>query len=322
MFAIGTFTSNGAPGFPGLVVDGQVVDLRPAFGGRATTATLLADWDASLAGLHELAAGDLHGATPLASLRPLPPIQPSGQLLCAGANYQGHLREMAFTGARNHAAGSRSDDELRTEADAAVDGFLAAGAPPFVFSVQPSALSGAQDDVVLWGPGVEHDWELELAVVIGRAAHDISPEQAMDHVAGYTISNDISTRDVMARPILPLSDFMMSKGRPTFKPTGPYMVPREFVDDYRDLRITLKVNGDVMQDEAVDDILFGVEELVAYASSVTKLGPGDLLLTGSPAGNAGIYDNRWLRPGDVMEAEISGLGSQRNRCVADPRPGR
>ncbi len=136
------------------------------------------------------------------------------------------------------------------------------------------------------------------------------------HVAGYTISNDVSTRDVMMRPGFPMTDFLMSKNRPTFFPTGPYIVPAEFVPDYRALQITLKVNGEVMQDEGVDDIIYGVEQLVAYASRVVGLHAGDLLLTGSPAGNAAHHGNRWLRPGDVMEGEITGLGVQRNTCVA------
>ena len=140
----------------------------------------------------------------------------------------------------------------------------------------------------------------------------------MEHVAGYTISNDVSTRDLMFRPNFSMTDFLMSKGRPGFFPTGPYIVPREFVEDYRQLRLTLRVNGEAMQDELVDDIIYGVEDLVAYASTVTELRPGDILLTGSPGGNAGHHGNRWLRPGDVMEAEITGLGIMRNRCVADP----
>jgi 2,4-diketo-3-deoxy-L-fuconate hydrolase len=94
------------------------------------------------------------------------------------------------------------------------------------------------------------------------------------------------------------------------------MVPAEFVPDYRELRITLAVGGEVMQDEGVDDIIYGVEQLIAYVSGVVDLEPGDLLLTGSPAGNAGHHGNRWLRPGDVMEGSITGLGRQRNRCVA------
>jgi 2-keto-4-pentenoate hydratase/2-oxohepta-3-ene-1,7-dioic acid hydratase in catechol pathway len=88
------------------------------------------------------------------------------------------------------------------------------------------------------------------------------------------------------------------------------------VPDYRKLRITLKVNDEVMQDEGVDDIIYGVEALVAYASRVVELQPGDLLLTGSPAGNAAHHGNRWLVPGDVMEGSITGLGVQRNRCVS------
>ena len=151
--------------------------------------------------------------------------------------------------------------------------------------------------MILWGPGHEHDWELELAVVLGRGgrSHPRSPTR-LECVAGYTICNDVSTRDVMLRPGFPMTDFLMTKMRPTFFPTGPYVVPREFVPDYRQLRITLKVNGEVMQDEGVDDIIHGVEELVAYASRVVELQAGDLLLTGSPAGNAAHHGKRWLVP--------------------------
>jgi 2,4-didehydro-3-deoxy-L-rhamnonate hydrolase len=317
-FGVGTFAAGDGEPFPGLVVDGAVLDLRPVVGDDVTTGDLLRDWDASLERLRALAARPLSGAVAMDDLRPLPPVQPSGQIFLAGANYYRHLRQIAFTMTRNAPGEARSDEELQAEAEAVVRRQAEAGLP-FVFSVQPSALCGARDDVVLWGPGFEHDWELELAVVIGRAARDVSEAEAMEHVAGYTISNDISTRDVMNRPGFPMTDFLMTKGRPTFKPTGPYIVPREFVPDPRALRITLRVNGEVMQDEGVDDIIYGVERLVSYASSVTELWPGDLLLTGSPAGNAGHHGNRWLRPGDVIDGEITGLGAHRNRCVADPR---
>jgi 2,4-diketo-3-deoxy-L-fuconate hydrolase len=317
-FGLGTFVAGDGVPFPGLVVDGAVLDLRPAIGDGVTTGDLLRDWDASLERLRALAGRPLAGAVALEDLRPLAPIQPPGQIFLAGANYHRHLRQIAFTMSRNAPGESRSDEELHAEAEAAVRRQAEAGLP-FVFSVPPSALCGARDDVVLWGPGFEHDWELELTVVIGRPARDVSEAQAMEHVAGYTIANDISTRDVMHRLGFPMTDFLMTKGRPTFKPTGPYIVPREFVPDPRALRITLRVNGEVMQDEGVDDIIYGIEQLVSYASAVTELWPGDLLLTGSPAGNAGHHGNRWLRPGDVMEGAISGLGVQRNRCVADPR---
>ena len=152
--------------------------------------------------------------------------------------------------------------------------------------------------------------------MLGRGGRDIAEADAMGHVAGYTISNDVSTRDVMFRPGFPMTDFLMTKMRPTFFPTGPYVVPTEFVPDYRALQHHAEVNGERMQDEGVDDIIYGVEQLVAYASRVVELRPGDLLLTGSPAGNAAHHGGRWLRPGDVMEGEITGLGVQRNRCVA------
>lgn len=185
-----------------------------------------------------------------------------------------------------------------------------------MFSGIASAVSGARDDIVLWSPGEQHDWELELGVVIGRPAAGVGREEALEYVAGYTISNDITVRDVMARPGLPLTDYLTSKNRPTYFPTGPYIVPRRFIPDYRRLRITLAVNGEVMQDQEIDDIIHDVEDLVSYASRMSRLSPGDVILTGSPAGNAGHHGNRWLVPGDVVEATITGLGTQRNTCVA------
>jgi len=315
LFALGTFSSDGEAAFPGLVVGQSVLDLRPHLGATTSTQDLLADWDITFGRLSELAAGDLSAAASLERLRPLPSVQPS-QVFCAGANYFKHMQE--FFRGRIPPDETRSEDELQAQANEELRKRVESG-KPFMYSAPVSALCGARDDVVLWGPGVEHDWELELAVVIGRPARDVSVRDAMGFVAGYTISNDVSTRDVMFRQDLPLTDFVMSKGRSTFFPTGPYVVPRQFIPDYRALQITLKVNGEVMQDESTSDMIYGVEQMLAYASSVTDLRPGDLLLTGSPAGNAGHHGNRWLRPGDVMDGTISGLGFQSNRCVADPR---
>jgi 2-keto-4-pentenoate hydratase/2-oxohepta-3-ene-1,7-dioic acid hydratase in catechol pathway len=309
-FALGTFAGADGEPFPGLVVEDRVHDLRPEF---ADTLSMLGDWDASLARLHELAesAGD---GEPLDALRPLPPVHPSGQVLCGGANYYKHLRQMVVAHLKRE-GDTRPEEELQAEA-VEVAARRSREENPFVFAGLPGALCGARDDVVLWGPGKEHDWELELAMVLGRGGRAIAEEDAMSHVAGYTMSNDVSTRDVMFRPGFPMTDFLMTKMRPTFFPTGPYIVPAEFVPDYRALRITLKVNGEPMQDEGIDDIIYGVEQLVAYASRVVELRAGDLLLTGSPAGNAAHHGGRWLVPGDLMEGEITGLGMQRNKCVA------
>jgi 2,4-diketo-3-deoxy-L-fuconate hydrolase len=314
-FALGTFSTPAGETFPGLVVGEHVLDVRRAFGSETTTLTLLDDWDQSLARLAELAETGDATTHALADLRPRPPVMPR-QILCAGANYYQHVRQIVYSTLRLEGGENRPEAELREEAEQQVQ--RRASTEPYIFAGLPSAVCGADDDVVLWGPGTCHDWELELAVIIARPGRRISESDAMAYVAGYTIANDVSTRDVMNRPKFPMTDFLMSKCRPTFFPTGPYMVPRAFVPDPRALRIKLSVNGEIMQDESVDDIIYGVPRLVAYASTVVELLPGDLLLTGSPAGNAGHHDNRWLRPGDTMQGEITGLGRQRNRCVAAP----
>jgi 2,4-didehydro-3-deoxy-L-rhamnonate hydrolase len=312
--ALGTFSTNGDEPFPGLVVEDRVVDLRPLSGDAVTTRGLLEAWGGDMDRLSDLAVAGTDGARPLASVRPHIPVR-SRQIFCAGANYRRHVTEMAF-GALKRGGDERSDDELHDAARQIAED-LKHGSP-FIFAGLPSALTGAEDDVVLWGPGTQHDWELELAVVIGRGGRNIPRERAMEHVAGYTISNDISTRDMLTRPGFPMSDLVMTKSRPTFFPTGPYIVPRHAVADHRQLRIRLKVNGAVMQDELVDDLMHDIDKLVAYASTAAELYPGDLLLTGSPAGNAGHHGSRWLRPGDLIEGEIAGLGTQRNHCIAPP----
>jgi 2-keto-4-pentenoate hydratase/2-oxohepta-3-ene-1,7-dioic acid hydratase in catechol pathway len=313
-FGIGTFAGADGTPYPGLVADGAVHDLRPEF---SDTLTIFGDWDAALPRLRDLAAAATTGeAVPLADVRPLPPVHPSGQVLCAGANYRKHLHQMVVAHLKRE-GDTRPDDELRAEAVEVAER-RRLEEDPFVFVGLPSALCGARDDVILWSEAAEHDWELELAVVIGRGGRNIAEADAMGHVAGFTIVNDVSDRDVMFRPGFPMTDFLVTKNRPTYFPAGPYVVPTEFVPDYRALHIRLAVNGEVMQDEGVDDIIYGIDELVAYASRVAELRAGDLLLTGSPAGNAAHHDNRWLRPGDVMEGEITGLGAHRNRCVEAP----
>lgn len=313
-FGLGTFTEAESDPFPGLVLDETVLDLRTHLGANITTRDLLEDWEASFGTLANIAARPSGPSYDYSSVRPLVPVIPR-QILCAGANYKKHVRQIVVS-AMQVEGDKRSIEELNKVADEQLQNRLAT--EPYMFAGLPSALCGALDDVVLWKPGNCHDWELELAVVIGRGGSNVDKTRAMEHVAGYTMSNDISVRDVQQRPRFPMTDFLKSKCQPTYFPTGPYIVPRQFVDDPRKLRITLSVNDEPMQDESVDDIIYGVEELVAYASSNAGLAPGDLILTGSPAGNAGHHNNRWLKPGDVMTGEITGLGKQQNTCVGDP----
>jgi 2-keto-4-pentenoate hydratase/2-oxohepta-3-ene-1,7-dioic acid hydratase in catechol pathway len=316
-FAVGTFVDDGAAGgpreFAGLVAGGQV---RPLGG---STAPLLADWDATMRRLAELAAepgeagtaeaGTAEAGTagwlPLAGLRVLPPVRP-GQILQSGANYRRHVIDL-------HVA----EGGDRAEAEAIMDARAASG-EPYLFAGLPSALCGPGDDVVLPLEGSKHDWELEIAVVIGRPARRVSEQDAMHYIAGYTICNDITTRDLVYRPDLERigTDWVRAKNRPTFLPTGPYLVPAAFIPDPHDLTITLRLGGVVRQDELAKDMIFGIPRLVSYASALVPLAPGDLLLTGSPAGN-GAHWGVFLAPGDVMEAEITGLGTQRNTCVCE-----
>jgi 2-keto-4-pentenoate hydratase/2-oxohepta-3-ene-1,7-dioic acid hydratase in catechol pathway len=290
-FGVGTFAGADGAEFAGLVINDQVIDLRSALGEQATTLGLLHGWDESFKRLSELARGGDDAPIPLSELRALPPVA-SPQILCAGANYHRHVRQIVVMSLKLD-GDERPPQELEAEAERQLANRIAT--EPFLFIAAPSAMCGAGDDVVLWGPGRCHDWELELAVVIGRGGVNIDESHAMEHVAGYVISNDISVRDVQHRPNFPMTDFVRSKNRPTYFPTGPYFVPREFIPDPRALRIELSVNGEKMQDELVD-----------------------MILTGSPAGNAGHHGDRWLRPGDLIEGRITGLGVQRNRCVADP----
>jgi 2-keto-4-pentenoate hydratase/2-oxohepta-3-ene-1,7-dioic acid hydratase in catechol pathway len=309
-FALGTFESADGHVFAGLVVDGHATPVADVSDLPATVRELLESWDTCLPVLQQAADGIARSAShcyALEELRPLPPVQPRGALLCAGANYRKHVAEM--TEARG--------PDGRQSALAALDDRARTGTP-YVWVGLASAMCGANDDIVLPSRGSQHDWELELAVVIGRRARHITRDDALDVVAGYTICNDITTRDLVMRPDIPGigTDWLAGKCAPTFFPIGPYIVPSAHAGDPAGLQIRLSLNGEVMQDSSTSEMIFDVAGLIAYAASVTELGPGDVILTGSPAGN-GVMHGRFLQPGDVIDAEISGLGAQRNRCVAE-----
>jgi 2-keto-4-pentenoate hydratase/2-oxohepta-3-ene-1,7-dioic acid hydratase in catechol pathway len=310
-FAVGTFAAADGRPFAGLVVDDRVT----ALGEGVTVAGLLAAWDESIHRLQERADRATDGGIALASLRPLPPIQPCGQLFQAGANYKQHLIELMSAG-RDRTHGPMTDDQ-RADALASLDVRARTGRP-YVFLGLPHAVCGANDDIVLPAAVEKPDWELELAAVIGGHARNVSRKEALSVVAGYTICNDITARDHVFRPDIPGigTDWLAGKNWPTFFPIGPYIVPAHHAGDPMDARITLRLNGDVMQDSRTADMMFDLPRLIEYVSTMTELRPGDVMLTGSPAGN-GVHHGRFLRDGDVIESEITGLGSQRNRCVAE-----
>lgn len=310
-FALGTFASGASgasreEGFPGLVTGDRVRDLSDLV---PSIRAVVEEWDTWLARLGDLARSSDGTWHELAALRVLTPVEP-GQILQSGANYRKHVVDLVA--AEKESVHGATPEEARADAELMMDERARNGVP-YVFLGSPRALCGPYDDIVLPALGEQHDWELELALVIGKLGKNIAAEDAMEYVAGYTISNDLTTRDRLYRPDLKAigTDWFTAKNADTFLPTGPFLVPAAFVGDPGDLRITLRHNGVVRQDESTKDMIFDIPRLIAYVSSTTTLRPGDLLLTGSPAGN-GAHWGVFLQPGDVVESEVTGLGHQRN----------
>ena len=316
-FALGTFSGGGTPSFPGLVVEDRVLDLERALPWRpASVLALLDRWDDVLPTLRGLARDGHPEWRPLEGLRVHAPVEPR-QVVQSGANYRQHVIDLVV--AHRPPDSTESEERARERAAELMDR-RAREDQPYVFIGLPSAITGPYDDVVLPSWCEQPDWELELAAVIGRPAHRVPVERALEHVAGYTIANDLTARDHVFRTDMREigTDWFRAKNAPGFTPLGPFLVPAEFVPDPSDLRLTLKLNGEAMQDESTKDMIFDVARVVSYASQTARLLPGDLVLTGSPAGN-GIHHGRLLRDGDVMESTITGLGAQRTRCVAEER---
>ncbi|WP_345800738.1 fumarylacetoacetate hydrolase family protein [Microbacterium sp. AZCO] len=299
----------------GLVAGDRIRTLSPDELGAADLNAFLAhpDWD-RLAALADR-DGDVEGWMPLADVVLTAPVEPR-QVLQAGANYRTHVVQLIMAGLTKGGESGLSPDEVRAKAEGIMDARAASGRP-FIFLGLPQCVVGDDVPLVLPDYSETHDWELELAVVIGREAFRVDPERALDHVAGYTIVNDITTRDRVFPPDVGDigADWYRSKNAPGFLPTGPFLVPATFVDP-SSLSVRLELNGDVMQDATTAELVFDVRTLIAAASQTLPLLPGDLLLTGSPAGN-GQHWKRYLRDGDVMTGTIEGLGTQVVRCLAE-----
>jgi 2,4-didehydro-3-deoxy-L-rhamnonate hydrolase len=334
-FKLGTFAKGSGQPYAGLVLEDMALDLEAVLqrlelakpGERTSVRLMLEDWETNferLRGAANRVASDglekwREVGTKIDALRILPPVFPPGAVLQSAANYRTHVVQLTVAH-RFKGLGiteGMTDEEVYAKAAAMMEERARSGSP-FIFAGTPAAICGARDDVILPRRGAQHDWELELAVIIGRRTRNVSREHALDYVAGYTISNDLTTRDLVGRKdnVELGLDWIGSKNAPTFFPTGPFLVPRAFVPDPMKLRITLKLNGQTMQDESTADMIFDVRRLIEYTSSVTVMEPGDMLLTGSPAGN-GSHWKRFLKPGDVMETSITGLGVQVNRCIAE-----
>ncbi len=186
---------------------------------------------------------------------------------------------------------------------------------PVLFSKFPSSLIGHGGTIVLPEVSDEVDYEAELVVVIGRAGRDVPREQAMDLVAGYAVGHDVSARDWQLRK--PGKQWLAGKTFDTFAPIGPELVTKDEVADPHALGIRLRLNGQTMQDSNTAQLIFRIDEFVSYISKICTLEPGDLIFTGTPPG-VGMARTPpvWLKPGDVVEVEIDGLGTLRNPVAA------
>lgn len=280
---------------------------------------LLQDWTTVAAGLTQWSADEpaFASAGKFADADVQAPYRP-GQVFCTGANYKKHVVGliMGDPSMRTAEHENLSPEDLKARVEAMMD--QRAKALPFVFLKLPSCVVGPRDDVILPKNVEKPDWELELGVVIGKRAHHVSADDAMDHVAGFAVVNDVTAREhIFRRDGSAIgADWLSGKCFPTFLPFGPMVVPKEQVGDPYNLKLTLKVNGKTYQDESTSDMMASIERQIEYLSDRVVLEPGNLICTGSPYGNGSAF-GVFLKPGDVMEGTIDGLGTQRNRCVAE-----
>lgn len=184
---------------------------------------------------------------------------------------------------------------------------------PILFNKSASCLAGPNDPLTLPKGSEKSDWEVELGVVIGKRAQNVSVEEALSYVAGYCVINDVSER---AYQIERGGQWTKGKSAPGFGPVGPYLVTADEVPDPQALGLRLSLNGEMVQDNFTSDMIFSVAEIISHMSEFMALVPGDVIATGTPEGvGMGMKPQRFLRVGDVMELEIDGLGSQRTEVI-------
>ena len=290
---------------PALVLEDRFVDVETSAAvlGVESSQTLgsvdnmLSQWPNVVPALNALAEAATNNAERLESLDPgpldvLPPFRPE-RLFCAAANYAEHASEM----------GTKLADKSERR--------------PYMFMKPGTAVVGHDATVVLPDASEMVDWEVELAAVIGRDARAVSIEDALDYVAGYTIVNDVTARDLNERDDYPFkTDWLWGKCFDTFAPLGPWLVPSDCIADPHDLRMQLLVNDATMQDSSTAAMIYDIREQIAYLTSILTLQPGDVIATGTPTG-VGMGRGIFLKPGDVMTATIESIGSLRNPVAAD-----
>ncbi|MCC6849286.1 MAG: fumarylacetoacetate hydrolase family protein [Deltaproteobacteria bacterium] len=270
-----------------LLLGDALVDVARASHGRFSDDPMaaLSAWDAFAEWARGRGPGDATGPRAPADLRP--PVPRPSKVFGIGMNYREHAAEAKL--------------EVPTS--------------PVVFTKFPSCISGPFDEVELFSDRV--DWEVELVVAIGRRGRRIAEADALAHVAGYTVGQDISDRRMQFADRPP--QFSLGKSLDGYGPTGPALVSLDAFANLNDLALSCDVAGERMQRGRTGDMIFGVPALVAYLSKWCTLEPGDLIFTGTPAGVGSTRDpRRYLAPGEEIVSAIEGIGTMRNRCVAAP----
>lgn len=267
---------------PGMLDAGGVIrDLSgvvPDIGGAVLS-------DAGLAALRTVDSASLPAVA--AGTRLGPCVSGTGKFICIGLNYADHAAESG----------------------------MAVPPEPVIFMKATSAICGPNDPIIIPRTSVKTDWEVELAVIIGTKAKYVSVDDSMAHVAGYAVTNDVSERTFQTERS---GQWTKGKSCDNFGQIGPWLVTRDEVADPQDLSMWLTVNGEKVQNGSTRTMVYGVAFLVSYLSQFMTLHPGDVISTGTPPGvGLGMKPPRYLKPGDVVELGIAGLGQQRQDVIAD-----
>lgn len=293
----------------------HVIPLRPVVDAAATALRFESPANLDVRSLVDLEAGVLpilrmsyiwlqaspiaaRWAVPVDKIRRLAPIPKPGKILCLAGNYAKHVEE------RGGVAAEREETF------------------PYVFLKPTTTIANPEDPIVLPACSPDHiDWECELGVIMGRPCRNVDEADALRYVSGYTVVNDVSDREFTPNPARKprerdkFFDWLHGKWHDTFCPMGPCVLTIDDLHDPRGFGISLKVNGERMQNGSTAAMVFPVAAVIAFLSSWMTLEPGDVISTGTPAG-VGSARGRYLRPGDVVEASISGIGTLRNPVVA------
>jgi 2,4-diketo-3-deoxy-L-fuconate hydrolase len=232
-------------------------------------------------GLHPSSLSEIQGGVRLGS-----PIARPSKIVCIGLNYAGHAAETAA--------------QIPSE--------------PVIFFKSTTALAGPNDGVIIPRNSIKTDWEVELALVVGKKTAYIAEEKAADHIAGYVLHNDYSEREFQ---IERNGQWVKGKSADTFAPMGPFLVTTDEIKDPQNLELWLRVNGRELQHSNSSDMIFKIPFLIHYLSQFMTLLPGDIISTGTPPGvGLGLHPPRYLVPGDVVELGIEGLGTQKQTAVS------